>query len=30
MPDQQNTLIWSVLVVLGAVLTIVGWWRFVN
>jgi hypothetical protein len=29
-PDRQNTVIWSVLVVLGALLTIVGWWRFIN
>ena len=27
-PDRQAMWFWSVLAVLGALLTIVGWWRF--
>ena len=28
-PNRQAMWVWSVLVVLGALLTVVGWWRFV-
>jgi len=30
LPDRQAMWIWSVLAIAGALLSIVGWWRFVN
>jgi hypothetical protein len=28
--DRQTLWVWSLLVVLGALLAVVGWWRFIN
>jgi len=29
-PDRQAMWIWSVLAVLGAILAVVGWWRWAS
>jgi hypothetical protein len=29
-PDTQSRLVWTILAILGAVLALVGWWRFAN
>ena len=28
--DTQSTLVWTILAILGAVLAVVGWWRFAS
>jgi hypothetical protein len=29
-PDRQSTLVWILLVIVGAILCVVGWYRFVH